>query len=42
MSKFNNKDKETIINWRIKSDTLRVIDKDRVALGIMTKDEAKF
>jgi len=40
MSKFNNKDKETIINWRIKSDTLRVIDKDRVALGIMTKDEA--
>lgn len=40
MSKYNNKDKNTIINWRIRADKLRVIDKDRVALGIMTKDEA--
>ena len=40
MSKFNNKDKEPIINWRIKASTLRVIDKDRVPLGIMSKDEA--
>jgi translation initiation factor IF-3 len=40
MSKYNNKDKNTIINWRIRADKLRVIDKDKVALGIMTKDEA--
>ena len=41
MSKFNNdKKSDTIINFRIKSDTLRVIDKDKTPLGIMTKDEA--
>jgi|TARA_R110000803_G_scaffold99563_1_gene167645 translation initiation factor IF-3 len=41
MSKFNNdKKNDTIINFRIKSDTLRVIDKDKTPLGIMTKDEA--
>jgi translation initiation factor IF-3 len=40
MGKYNNKDKSPIINWRIRADTLRVIDKDKVALGIMTKDEA--
>jgi translation initiation factor IF-3 len=40
MGKYNNKDKNPIINWRIRADTLRVIDKDKVALGIMTKDEA--
>ena len=36
----NNKVKRPIIKWRIRADTLGVIDKDKVALGIMTKDEA--
>jgi translation initiation factor IF-3 len=43
MSKFYNSDKNRnsiVSNHQIKFDTLRVLDKDKTALGIMTKDEA--
>jgi translation initiation factor IF-3 len=43
MGKFYNKDKtnnKIISNHQIKSDTLRIVDKDKTPLGIMSKKEA--